>query len=127
VLRKVENTIIEANGPLLKYRFNSGDLALALEDFSGGGDSGGPAYMLSEKGYEILGINSRAEVTNPVIGKYAVMEVYTRVSFFADWINKVIEADVGSRNIMSLAKLRTLPSGLTQLNLDAVCNGIKTN
>jgi hypothetical protein len=127
VLRKVENTIIEANGPLLKYRFNSGDLALALEDFSGGGDSGGPAYMLSEKGYEILGINSRAEVTNPVIGNYGVMEVYTRVSFFTDWINKIIEADVWSRNVMSLAKLKSLPSVLTQLNLDAVCNGIKTN
>jgi secreted trypsin-like serine protease len=125
VLKKAENTIIEAHGPLLKYRFNSGDLA--LEGVSGGGDSGGTAYMLSEKGYEILGINSRAEVTNPVIGKYGVMEVYTRVSFFTDWINKIIEADVWSKNVMSLAKLKSLPSGLTQLNLDAVGNGIKTN
>ncbi|MFT6992008.1 MAG: secreted trypsin-like serine protease [Paraglaciecola sp.] len=125
MLKKAENTIIEAHGPLLKYRFNSGDLA--LEGVSGGGDSGGTAYMLSEKGYEILGINSRAEVTNPVIGKYGVMEVYTRVSFFTDWINKIIEADVWSKNVMSLAKLKSLPSGLTQLNLDAVGNGIKTN
>jgi hypothetical protein len=127
VLKKAENTIIEAHGPLLKYRFNSGDLALPLEGVSGGGDIGGTAYMLSEKGYEILGINSRAEVTNPVIGKYGVMEVYTRVSFFTDWINKIIEADVWSKNVMSLAKLKSLPSVLTQLNLDAVGNGIKTN
>ncbi|MFT4810097.1 MAG: hypothetical protein ACI9LX_003455 [Paraglaciecola sp.] len=127
VLKKAENTIIEANGPLLKYRFNSGVLASPLEGVSGVGDSGGPTYIQSAKGYKILGISSRAEAYNPVIGKYGVIEVYTRVSFFADWINKIIEADVLSRNGISLAKLKSLPSGLTQLNLDAVCNEIKIN
>ncbi len=127
VLRKAENTIIQANGPLLKFRFNSGDLALPLEGVSGSGDSGGPAYIQSAKGYKILGISSRIEGTDFVIGEYGVTEVYTRVSFFGDWINKIIEGDVLSRNVISLSQLKSLPSGLTELNLGTVCNDIKIN
>jgi hypothetical protein len=43
VLRKAQNRVVEAKGPLLKFVFNKGEEALPLEGVSGGGDSGGPA------------------------------------------------------------------------------------
>jgi hypothetical protein len=49
VLRKAQNTIMEVEGPLIKFTFNKGKDALPLEGVSGGGDSGGPAYLKSNE------------------------------------------------------------------------------
>ena len=120
-MRKAQNTVTLAQGPLLKFTFDKGDNALALEGVSGGGDSGGPAYTFQNNTGVIYGISSRVEGGN--IGKYGVSEVYSRTSFFAPWINKIING----KNIDALsdAKLKQLPAGLTEDILPRVCNDIR--
>jgi hypothetical protein len=124
VLRKAQNTIVEAKGPLIKFKFDQGDNALPLEGVSGGGDSGGPAYIKSDNGFEVLGISSRPEGSFANIGEYGITEVYSRVSYFSSWINQVIEATPAARKEISLAKLKNLPAGVTDENLPLVCNDI---
>ncbi len=125
VLRKAQNTIIEAEGPLIKFLFNKGKAALPLEGVSGGGDSGGPAYIKTNDGFEILGISSRPEGTFSNIGVYNIKEVYTRVSFFQSWIKQVIEGNSAVQKKLSIQKLTKLPAGLTEKILPLVCKDIR--
>jgi hypothetical protein len=124
VLRKAQNTIIEAEGPLIKFIFNKGEQALPLEGVSGGGDSGGPAYVKSTDGFNVLGISSRPEGKFSKIGVYDIKEVYTRVSFFQLWISQIIKGDHASRKSLSISKLTKLPAGLTEDVLPQVCKDI---
>ncbi|KTF15185.1 trypsin-like serine protease [Pseudoalteromonas sp. H105] len=124
VLRKAQNQVTYAQGPLLKFKFDNGSEALPLEGVSGGGDSGGPAYIKTKSGIKVLGISSRFEKGG--IGKYGIDEVYTRVSYFNDWIHEVIYHP----NPSSLASVTTklsqskLPAGLTTEMLPMVCKDI---
>lgn len=122
VLRKAENKIIFASGPLLKFRFDRDNLALPLEGVSGGGDSGGPAYIKTEENIYLLGISSRVEGGG--IGKYGVTEVYSRVSFFKSWIEQITSGNEFAQKHMALAKLDKLPAGLNQQILAEVCADI---
>jgi secreted trypsin-like serine protease len=122
VLRKAQNTIMEVEGPLIKFTFNKGKDALPLEGVSGGGDSGGPAYLKSNESFEILGISSRPEGTFSKIGIYGIREVYTRISFFRPWINKVIAGDLVANKILPTSKL---PAGLSEEILPMVCQDIR--
>lgn len=127
VLRKAQNTIVEANGPLIKFKFDKGDNALPLEGVSGGGDSGGPAYIKNNEGFAVLGISSRPEGSFANIGEYDITEVYSRLSYFSAWIKQVIEASPAARKEISLAKLKNLPAGVTEENLSMVCDDIGLN
>jgi hypothetical protein len=129
ILRRAQNTIVVAQGPLIKFKFDQGANALPLEGVSGGGDSGGPAYIMSDNGYQLLGISSRPEGNFENIGEYGITEVYTRVSYFREWISQVIEASPEGREKMTLPKLTYLPAGVTQDILPMVCNdiGIKSD
>lgn len=129
VLRKAQNKIIEANGPLIKFKFDRGNNALPLEGVSGGGDSGGPAYMEYGDRYQVLGISSRPEVGFDNIGVYDIIEVYSRVSFFSEWINQIIEGNESNRAKISASKLKYLPAGVTEDILPMVCQdiGIKSD
>jgi hypothetical protein len=124
VLRKAQNTIIAAEGPLVKFIFNRGEDALPLEGVSGGGDSGGPAFIKSIDGFEVLGISSRPEGEFSKIGVYNIKEVYTRVSFFQSWISAIIEGDQTIREKVSVPKLTQLPAGVTEDILPLVCEDI---
>lgn len=99
VLRKAENRIELAEGPLLKFRFDRDDSALPLEGVSGEGDSGGPAYITINGTHYLLGVSSRVEGGDAI------------------------------RQKNSQAKLVQLPAGLTQQQLAGVCNeiGLKPN
>jgi secreted trypsin-like serine protease len=121
-MRKAQNVISEASGPLLKFTFDRGSNALPLEGVSGGGDSGGPAYTFDENGSTLLGVSSRFE--NGGMGQYGITEIYSRVSYFDAWINEVISGDEQSRQDISVPKLNTLPAGLTPENLSYVCDDI---
>jgi secreted trypsin-like serine protease len=127
ILRKAQNTIIEAKGPLIKFKFDKGDNALPLEGVSGGGDSGGPAYIKNGSGFKVLGISSRPEGSFGNIGEYGITEVYSRVSYFSSWIDQLIEATPAARKAISLAKLKNLPAGVTEDILPMVCNDIGLN
>ncbi|WP_371373203.1 trypsin-like serine protease [Thalassotalea aquiviva] len=122
ILRKAQNTIIEASGPLIKFIFNREKQALPLEGVSGGGDSGGPAYMVKDGQFELLGISSRPEGQFNKIGVYGITEVYSRTSFFKLWIESVIAGKT-----MGLSNLPTdkLVAGLTPDLLPMVCEDIK--
>ncbi|MEZ9368721.1 trypsin-like serine protease [Shewanella sp. 10N.286.51.B2] len=127
VLRKAQNIITMADGPLLKFVFDSGDSALPLEGVSGGGDSGGPAFLKSNGTNYLLGVSSRVEGEG--IGKYGVQEVYSRASYFKPWIDKVTSGDKAVQLQLTRPKLEKLPSGLTDEILPEVCSdiGIKPN
>ena len=120
VLRRAENKIVLANGPLIKFQFDRGSSALPLEGVSGGGDSGGPAYIKANNTNYLLGISSRVE--DGGIGKYGVTEVYSRVSFFNSWIESITNEDDVSH--LALPKLEKLPTGLTEEILPEVCADI---
>jgi hypothetical protein len=122
VLRKAENKIVLANGPLLKFKFDLGSSALPLEGVSGGGDSGGPAFIKTTNTNYLLGISSRVESGG--IGKYGVTEVYSRVSFFKSWIENITNEDEVTQLQLALPKLNELPTGLTEEILPEVCADI---
>lgn len=121
-MRKAQNNVTFAKGPLLKFDFNEGNEALPLEGVSGGGggDSGGPAYMFQDKLGIVYGISSRVEGGD--IGKYGVKEVYSRTSYFVPWIQQIISG-VNTRGI-SHQRLQQLPAGLTEDILPQVCEDI---
>jgi secreted trypsin-like serine protease len=93
-LRKAQNTIYGISKREIFFTFNKGENALPLEGVSGNADSGGPAYKLIDDDYYLYGISSRNDSFFKDVGEYGVKEVYTRVSYHADWIDKVIQNDV---------------------------------
>ena len=124
VLRKAQNAVWQSDGPLLKFRFDEGAHALPLEGISGGGDSGGPAYQYMNGTFRLLGISSRGDSPSMVAGAYQSIEVYSRVSFFSEWINTIIHGDVNNRYDQALPRVRNLMDGLTEENLPEICNMI---
>ncbi len=93
-LRKAQNTINGTSEREIFFTFNEGDEALPLEGVSGNADSGGPAYKLINDDYYLYGISSRNDSFFKEIGEYGVKEVYTRVSYHANWIDKVMQNDL---------------------------------
>ncbi len=122
VLRKAQNKVANATGAILEFIFEQGAAALPLEGVSGAGDSGGPAFTYENGQYTLIGISSR--FYGGKLGGYGITEVYTRVSFFQDWIAQIIEGDSAARNKVARAKLHLLPAGLTPDNLEMVCADI---
>ncbi|GEK09578.1 trypsin-like serine protease [Pseudoalteromonas peptidolytica] len=119
-MRRAQNTVKVAQGPVIKFSFDRGENGLPLEGVSGGGDSGGPAYQYENGQGIVFGVSSRVE--GGKIGRYGVTEVYSRVSYFADWIDNIIAGN----NVTKLAtpKLTQLPAGITEAILPQVCEAI---
>ena len=90
-LRAATNRVERADGPLLQFRFDApGDAGVtAMEGISGEADSGGPAYVEQEG---TIGVSSHqdARPAGRKRGAYGVLEYYSRVSYFADWIRAVL-------------------------------------
>lgn len=123
VLRKAQNKVEQAEGVLLKFKFDRADAALPLEGVSGSGDSGGPAYFTMDGTHYLLGVSSRVEGGD--IGKYSVTEVYSRVSFFKPWIEKITAGEEIVQQQLSFPKSERLPAGLTEQMLPEVCADIR--
>jgi hypothetical protein len=124
VLRKANNTVEDADGPLLTFVFHRGSQALPLEGIGGGGDSGGPAFIKDGSDYIVLGVSSRGEIGS-TIGKYGNHEYYSRLSFFKDWMSDVMHGSEAKRAAISLPKLKYLLPGLTEENLPEICSDIR--
>ncbi|MFC3031013.1 S1 family peptidase [Pseudoalteromonas fenneropenaei] len=120
VLRKANNTVAKAEGPLLQFIFRQGDEALPLEGIGGGGDSGGPAFIKHGDDYMVLGVSSRGEIGS-TIGKYGNREYYTRISYFKDWINNVMSGSEEQRAAIALPQLKHLMPGLSVASLPQLC------
>ena len=122
LLRKAQNQIVSTEGPLISFVFDSGEKALSLEGVSGGGDSGGPAYQKNDGVFTLYGISSRFE--GGALGTYGIKEVYSRISYFRPWIDKVITQDDYTIKEHTLPRLIRLPAGLSEEILPAVCANI---
>ncbi|KZN34560.1 hypothetical protein N480_21280 [Pseudoalteromonas luteoviolacea S2607] len=121
-LRKAQNTVLEAIGPLLKFKFNEGAQALPLEGVSGGGDSGGPAYYKDATNTYLLGISSRLEGAG--IGRYGITEIYTRLSYFNAWIDRVMNKKSNANQVVTKLPPASMPAGINENNLQGVCEQI---
>lgn len=90
ILRKAQNRVREVDEGEIFFSFNKGGDAMPLEGVSGNGDSGGPAYFYEKDRYTLMGISSRNDSWFKDIGEYGVNEVYTRVSYYHNWLHNVM-------------------------------------
>lgn len=92
--RRATNTVTVADNTLLKWTFNSPDSAVvtALEGISGDGDSGGPAFIEVDHVLHVAGISSWQDAPDDQLGKYGVVEVYSRVSTELEFIDGRLSA-----------------------------------
>jgi len=92
-LRAGTNRVEQATDYWLKWTFDDPaeqpERVTRLEGISGPGDSGGPAFMEVGDSLFVVGISSAQSTRNSggVEGVYGVLEYYTRVSRYADWID----------------------------------------
>lgn len=96
-MRAATNVVDDATDHYLIWRFDDPDDADAnatpLEGISGPGDSSGPAFIRIGEDYFLAGISSgqSTAATGGLEGRYGVMEYYTRVSTYIDWITAVLD------------------------------------
>lgn len=124
-LRKAQNRIFEVRASDIVFKFEKGANGLPLEGVSGNGDSGGPAYLEDENGYKLLGISSRTDSWDYGVGEYGVTELYTRVSYYADWIEQVISAESESLRNQVSTQNPFLQPGMEEESMPALCASIE--
>ncbi|MCW8092602.1 S1 family peptidase [Alteromonas sp. ASW11-130] len=124
-LRKAHNKIIDVTDTDLVYKFEKGDKGLPLEGVSGNGDSGGPAFVKGDYGYTLLGISSRIDSWFYDVGEYGVTELYTRVSSYTDWIEKVITAENESSRMDMSTQDPFLQPGMQARDMGELCSSIE--
>lgn len=96
--RMATNKIDNVSDYYLTFRFDEPGHpnSTSLEGISGPADSGGPAFIKTERGLELIGISSHQD--NAVLGlkegTYGVIEYYTRISQYTNWINNVMSGNV---------------------------------
>jgi trypsin len=100
-MRAATNRVLRVEGTQLVFRFDSPDDpdVTVLEGISGDGDSGGPAYLVSNGKIYVVGVGS-AQDARPVdrqLGHYGVLELYPRVSSFVPWIRETIKKNGGRK------------------------------
>lgn len=85
---------ISGDGQYIYWEFDGpeSEKVTDLEGISGPGDSAGPALIKIDNRYLIVGISSgqSSRSTGGKPGRYGVVEYYTRVSVFTDWIRENI-------------------------------------
>ena len=90
-LRKVTNRIESLDEEWLVFKFDTPPDCADLEGISGPGDSGGPALLPVGNGWAIAGISSGQDSGTLGEGRYGVIDYYTRVSHYVEWIESVIK------------------------------------
>ena len=86
--RAVANTIDDAGPKRVFLRFDAPPAGLPLEGVGAPGDSGGPALIEADGRLALVGVSSASMDGKP--GTYGVVDVYTRISSYVDWIEKTI-------------------------------------
>ena len=91
IVRGATNRIDGASETALLFVFDNLD-PTELEGAGGAGDSGGPALMERGDTLFVLGVSSAG--TAPTgYSAYGALDIYTRVSTFANWIERTIATD----------------------------------
>lgn len=121
-LRKAQNKIEKTSEREIFFVFDQGNKALPLEGVSGNADSGGPAFKMIGGDYYLFGISSRADSFFKDLGEYGVDEVYSRVSYHATWMDKVISNDLAYINKYTTQK--RFPQEGIKDRLDKACKMI---
>jgi hypothetical protein len=87
--RAVTNQIDDAGPKRIFMTFDAPPSGAALEGVGAPGDSGGPAFVEVNGRIFLAGVSSASMNGKP--GTYGVVDVYTRISSFADWIERSID------------------------------------
>jgi hypothetical protein len=94
VRRLATNRVESADSLWVRFRFDApGDAgATWLEGISGMGDSGGGALVETADGIAVIGVSSWQDTspTGRAVGRYGVLENYTRVSAHLNWLDEVM-------------------------------------
>lgn len=123
VYREAENRVDRAEGFLIYSRFDKGDEGLPLEGSPGEGDSGTPIYRVDEKGLEILGLASRSERPFLPVGRYGTVDIYTRISPLAGWIESITNSAKPGTQFYK-PESGYLPFGVSRGELPEICADI---
>lgn len=94
MVRGARNKIDEVNNAWIIFKFDEPNEALDLEGISGPGDSGGPAYIEEDGKWYVAGVSAIQSFAKLGLreGRYGVLEYYSRVSVYSEWIEKSIQA-----------------------------------
>ena len=94
ITRAATNRIDSVDAQWIIFKFDSPDSknVTALEGISGPGDSGGPAIVEQNGVKYLIGVSSH-QADYGKKGVYGVTEYYTRVSRYAEWISKTMQAN----------------------------------
>ena len=68
--------------------FDAPPSGTALEGVGAPGDSGGPAFIEADGRLFLAGVSSASMNGKP--GTYGLVDVYTRISSYADWVERTI-------------------------------------
>lgn len=103
-LKGVTNRIETVSKKWLTWTFDHPDTQTKylteFEGISGPGDSGGPAFILKNDTVYIAGISSWQDQKGGEEGLYGVVENYTRVSQYIEWINNEMNGTGNSLDSM---------------------------
>jgi hypothetical protein len=86
--RAVANRIDDAGPKRVFLTFDAPPSGLALEGVGAPGDSGGPALAEVDGRLVLVGVSSASMNGRP--GTYGVVDVYTRISSYVDWIERTM-------------------------------------
>ena len=108
--RGATNRIETATDKWLTWTFDHPDTKTKYlteyEGISGPGDSGGPAFILKDDVVYLAGISSWQDTKDGPEGLYGVVDNYTRVSQYIQWINEEMAGNCNTSKTM----LRVEPS-----------------
>ena len=91
ITRGATNIIEETLDQWIVFKFDTPDSenTTELEGVSGPGDSGGPAFIEVNDVRYLVGVSSHQR-SNGKQGVYGVTEYYSRISFYKNWIEQII-------------------------------------
>lgn len=90
--RAVTNAVADAGPKRLFFVFDAPPAGSPLEGIGVAGDSGGAALVEVGGAWQLAGVSSGG---NGPPGAYGTEDIYTRVSTYADWIDRTLQAPGG--------------------------------
>jgi hypothetical protein len=90
--RAAINTVDRLSPRTLGMRIKGPDEASDLQGAAAPGDSGGPFFIEDERGVRVAGIGYATDDSNAdgIVGNIGDLELYVRISTFADWIDEAM-------------------------------------